>query len=253
MPRSSFGGRHELGQNFLTHTPTIKRLTALVAATQGSILELGAGSGALTGPLASLGRPVTAIDVDEHRITRLRRDIAGVTIEHADALSYPIAHAVLVGNIPFHLTTPILRRLLTNGEWQEAVLLTQWEVARKRAGVGGSTMMTAQTAPWFSFALQGRVPSWGFVPRPSVDGGILTITRRGDPLVPRHERRGYERFVRAVFTSRGGTLDRIVQNAARIDRASAIRALRRSSIDKVLLPRNLTPEQWAQLWRCIRT
>nr|WP_231980838.1 hypothetical protein [Tessaracoccus coleopterorum] len=40
------------------------------------------------------------------------------------------------------------------------MLLTQWEVARKRCGIGGSTMLTAQTAPWFTFDLHGRVPSW---------------------------------------------------------------------------------------------
>ena len=65
MPRSSHGGRHELGQNFLTHPPTISKIRALGTATKGPILELGAGAGALTRPLAQLGRPVTAIDIDE--------------------------------------------------------------------------------------------------------------------------------------------------------------------------------------------
>ena len=159
MPRSSHGGRHELGQNFLIHTPTISKITALVTATKGPILELGAGDGALTRPLAQLGRPVTAIDLDEHRIAGLRRALPDVKINHADALTVPLDHPVIVGNIPFHLTTPILRRLLRVGTWTQAVLLTQWEVARKRCGIGGSTMLTAQTAPWFTFTLHGRVPS----------------------------------------------------------------------------------------------
>ena len=180
MPRSSHGGRHELGQNFLTHTPTISKITALVTATKGPILELGAGAGALTRPLAQLGRPVTAIDIDEHRIASLQSALPGVTINHADALTVPLDHPVIVGNIPFHLTTPILRRLLRGGTWTEAVLLTQWEVARKRCGIGGSTMLTAQTAPWFTFDLHGRVPSWGFRPRPSLHGGIEGERAGGD-------------------------------------------------------------------------
>lgn len=251
MPRSPHGGRHELGQNFLTHAPTIERIAALIARTDGAILEIGAGGGALTRRLASLGRPLTAIDIDEHRIARLRRALAGVEIEHADALRYPLRQPVVVGNIPFHLTTPILRRLLTEGAWEHAVLLTQWEVARKRAGVGGGTMMTAQTAPWFVFSLEGRVPAGHFIPVPSVDGGLLRIERRARPLLPAAERRRYERFVRSVFTGGGGTMPRIVQRASGAERGAASAALRRAGLTRSALPRDLRPAQWAQLWRSL--
>ncbi len=89
-------------------------------------------------------------------------------IERADATRHPFDRAVIVGNIPYHLTAPILRRLLSRPRWHDAILLTQWEVARKRAGVGGGTMMTAQAAPWFEFALHGRVPARSFRPVPNV-------------------------------------------------------------------------------------
>lgn len=190
-PRSIHGGRHELGQNFLHHAPTLDHILSLVERTSGPILELGAGDGALTRPLARLGRPLTAIDVDEHRVRRLRSDLPQVRVEAADATRHPFDAEVVVGNVPFHLTTPILRRLLETGRWRHAVLLTQWEVARKRAGVGGGTLMTAQSAPWFVFALEGRVPAWGFRPQPSVDGGaaddrparVAARARDGSPRV----------------------------------------------------------------------
>lgn len=248
MPRSSHGGRHELGQNFLVHTPAITTIVALIAATQGAILELGAGDGALTRPIARLGRPVTAIDIDEHRVARLGRALPGVSIVHADALTVPLDQSVVVGNIPFHLTTPILRRLLAADTWTDAVLLTQWEVARKRCGIGGSTMLTAQTAPWFTFTLHGRVPSWGFRPRPSVDGGIIHVRRRIEPLVARAQRAAYEQFVRTVFTGRGGNLDRIIANATRIEPGRTRSMRNRYGIDMRALPRDLTPRQWAGLW-----
>lgn len=249
MPRSIHGGRHELGQNFLTHRPTLDRITALVGRTSGSILELGAGDGALTRCLGALGRPLTAIDIDEHRVRRLRRSLPTVRIETADAMRHPLDSDVVVGNIPFHLTTPILRRLLSHGSWRHAVLLTQWEVARKRASVGGSTMMTAQSSPWFEFALEGRVPAWGFSPQPSVDGGLLAITRRGSPLVPIGDRRDYEGFVRAVFTARGSTLDAVVATAIGVTRPRARVALEAAGAPKARLPRDLRPEHWATLWR----
>ncbi|WP_223626949.1 23S ribosomal RNA methyltransferase Erm [Microbacterium sp. EST19A] len=249
MPRSIHGGRHELGQNFLVHRPTLGRITGLVRRTSGSILELGAGDGALTRSLAELGRPLTAIDIDEHRVRRLRQSLPGVRVEAADATRHPLTAEVVVGNIPFHLTTPILRRLLSSGNWRHAVLLTQWEVARKRAGVGGGTMMTAQSAPWFEFALEGRVPAWGFSPQPSVDGGLLSISRRGSPLVPVEERRAYEGFVRAMFTARGGSLDTVVATAGRVSRARARQALAAAGASTPRLPRDLRPEHWAGLWQ----
>lgn len=248
MPRSFHGGRHELGQNFLTHRPTLDRIAGLMAHTAGPILEIGAGDGALTRRLADLGRPVTAIEIDEHRVRRLRAALPRVTVQHADALRYPLRAPNVVGNIPFHLTTPILRRLLTTGTWTHAVLLTQWEVARKRAGVGGSTMMTAQAAPWFTFELVERVPSHCFAPRPSVDGGILTISRRGSSLLPASRRRTYDRFVRAVFTGSGGTLDRLIARATGtgVDRARQI--LHSKRIDRRTLPRDLTAADWSAVF-----
>jgi len=252
MPhRSRHGGRHELGQNFLVHPPTIARIVALVAETEGSILELGAGDGALTAPLARLGRDLTAIDIDEHRVGALRRRLSGVRVERADATRHPFDHRVVVGNVPFHVTTPILRRLLDRDGWSRAVLLTQWEVARKRAGVGGGTMMTAQAAPWFVFDLHGRVPASAFRPAPSVDGGILGITRRGSPLVPPGERPAYERFVRRLFTARGRGIVANVREAVGMDRARARAALSRAGIDADRLPRDLAPGQWVALWRTL--
>jgi 23S rRNA (adenine-N6)-dimethyltransferase len=251
MPRSRHGGRHELGQNFLVHQPSIQAIVDLVAATDGPILELGAGDGALTRPLAATGRALSAIDIDEHRVDRLRRRLPGVDLVHADALRHPLTAPVVVGNIPFHLTTPILRRLLDGRGWTHAIVVTQWEVARKRAGVGGATLMTAQHAPWFVFELRGRIPRSGFVPSPSVDGGILAITRRRRPLLPESERRAFQVFAGAVFAGRGVGLSRIVQAAARVRRPVAEAAVGRARA-RGALPRDLTAEQWAAMWRALR-
>lgn len=250
--RSVHGGRHELGQNFLVHTPTIDRIVALVAATEGPILEIGAGGGALTGGLATLGRDLTAIDIDERRVASLRHAHPRVHVEDADVLRHPLDSPVIVGNVPFHLTTPILRRLLHRPTWTHAILLTQWEVARKRAGVGGGTLLTAQSTPWFGFALHGRVPARAFRPAPSVDGGILAITRRGSPLVPVAERRAYERFVGDIFTARGRGMGAILAAVGRMPAPAARRRLTEIGIDPSALPRDLGPDQWARLWSARR-
>ena len=248
MRTGSAGGRHELGQNFLVHTPTIDRIIDLVAHTKGPILEIGAGDGALTSRLARLGRPLTAIEIDPRRVTALQRALPGVHVQHGDVLKHPLDTEVVVGNVPFHLTTPILRRLLSRSGWIHAVLLTQWEVARKRAGVGGGTMMTAQAAPWFTFALEGRVPARGFRPVPNVDGGILVIARRAPARVPDRDRAAYDAFVRRVFTARGNGIRAILHHVTGRSRADVDRMLAASRIAASALPRDITADQWCSLW-----
>ena len=246
--RSTYGGRHELGQNYLVHRPTIDKFVDLVARTEGAILEIGAGAGALTSPLAALDRPLTAVELDEHRVRELRRMLPDIHVVHGDVLQVPLRADVVVGSVPFHVTTPVLRRLLRSSEWREAVLLTQWEVARKRAGVGGSTMMTAQSAPWFTFRLESRVPSRAFDPMPSVDGGLLVVSRREEPLVDLRDRIRYESFVHRMFTGRGNSLPRIVAGASGLREREGRAALDRAGVGPSRFPRDLRPGHWAALW-----
>ena len=161
-------GRHELGQNALTDRRVIRTVIDLVGRTDGPIVEWGAGNGALTAPLAGLGRPLEAVEIDQRKAVRLSRRVGThVCIVEGDILRHapPAATSVLVSNVPFHITTRVLRRLLALPDWQTAVLITQWEVARKRAGVGGATQLTAQWWPWFDFTLHQRIPSNSFTPR----------------------------------------------------------------------------------------
>ncbi|WP_413317992.1 23S ribosomal RNA methyltransferase Erm [Agrococcus sp. 1P02AA] len=244
-------GRHELGQNFLIDRRVVSAVVERVAATPGPILEIGPGDGALTLPLARLGRPILALEADPRRAARLdRRTPPAVRIEHADALAHRFeAHPhVVVSNLPFHLTTAMLRHLLDGPGWTDAVLIAQWEVARRRAGVGGATQLTAQAAPWFEFALLQRIPRHAFRPAPQVDGGLFTMHRRAAPLVPSSERRAYAAMVARVFRSRGAGLARILPAAGVLPPAEAKRWLRERSHAAGGLPRDLAPEDWADLW-----
>jgi 23S rRNA (adenine-N6)-dimethyltransferase len=197
--RRTVGGRPELGQNFLVDRRVVARIAALVPP--GPVLELGAGDGALTRQLAVRSDAVTAVELDPARVAGLRRTLGGrVRVVHADMLRVRPDVPNVVSNVPFGITTPVLRHLLRHHTWATAVLLLQWEVARKRAAVGGTTLLTASWWPWYEFDLGGRVPASAFRPRPSVDGGILVIRRRPEPLVLPAERAAYQRVVREAFT-----------------------------------------------------
>jgi 23S rRNA (adenine-N6)-dimethyltransferase len=199
------GGRHELGQNFLTDHRIAARIARLVPP--GPVVELGPGDGAVTRYLLRRREPLTAVELDPRRAAALERRFGHqVTVVRGDMLRFrePGPHHV-VSNVPFGITTPLLRHLLGQVGWGTAVLLLQWEVARKRAAVGGTTQLTASWWPWFEFALAGRVPAAAFRPRPSVDGGLLVMSRRERPLLDRGRRGAYERFVAEAF--RAGRVD----------------------------------------------
>lgn len=255
--------RHELGQNLLADRRVIATVQRLVEAeTSGPIIELGAGDGALTLPLARLGRPLTALEIDPRRARRLAANVrtrrssgdadveAEVEVEVVctDILRYrfPATAHTVVGNIPFHLTTATIRRLLGGGAWTCAVLVVQWEVARRRAGVGGASMLTATWWPWYEFRLVRRIPAASFRPMPSVDAGLMTMRRRAVPLVA--ERRDYQAFVRQVFQSPGRGLPEMILRTGRVRRADLQIWLRRNGIPVHALPKDLTAEQWADLW-----
>jgi 23S rRNA (adenine-N6)-dimethyltransferase len=242
-------GRHEFGQNFLHDRGVIDAIVDIVARTDGPILEVGAGDGALTWALQKLRRPLTAIEIDARRAARLdERTTARVVT--ADFLHYrlPRTPHIIVGNLPFHLTTAMLRRILHGPGWTDAVLLVQWEVARRRAAVGGATMMTAQWWPWFEFCLVRRVSASSFRPRPSVDGGLMTISRRAHPLVDTRDRRRYQAMVHRIFTGRGHGIAQILSTNTELAPSECRKWLRTHHVDLYALPRDLTAHQWADLF-----
>lgn len=246
-------GRHELGQNFLTDRSVLDRIVHLVSQRQGPLVEWGTGNGAVTLALAELGRPLEGVEIDSRRAAELRRRTGThVCIAEGDILRHaPPQDAVVVSNVPFHLTTPILRHLLASTTWRHAVLLTQWEVARKRAGVGGTTQLTAQWWPWFTFTLDRRVPSTAFRPRPNVDGGLLLIDRRREPLLPESDLRDFQPWVAAVFSSRGRGVAEILHRNGVPGAVARQIARRRRRSQAPVLPRDLRAEDWVEAYAAV--
>jgi 23S rRNA (adenine-N6)-dimethyltransferase len=197
--------RRRLGQNFL-RPELADALVADAAFGAGDlVVEIGAGRGACTLALARRGVHVIALERDPHWAEELRRAVrrlglARVTVVRCDALRYPMPRRPFraMGSLPFGATTAMLRHLLDDrgSGLQRADLLVQWEVARKRAAVPPTTMLSTAWAPWWSFAVGRRFPADSFRPVPSVDAAVLRVTRRVPPLLPEHMAGAYASFVR---------------------------------------------------------
>jgi 23S rRNA (adenine-N6)-dimethyltransferase len=246
------GGRHELGQNFLVDRGAVDRIVTLVRSRPGPIVEWGTGDGALTRSLVALRRPLTGIEIDPRRARGLNaRTPAHVRIHGGDLLDHAPPHgSVVVANIPFHLTTPTLRHLLDGDGWSSAVLVVQWEVARKRAGVGGATKMTAQSWPWYQFALDRRVPAAAFRPRPSVDAGILVVDRRRRPVLGHEVADDYRSWVARVFAGPGRGLADVLRRAG--VPGTTARRLADATGRRSPLPRDLDAAGWVDAFRAAR-
>jgi 23S rRNA (adenine-N6)-dimethyltransferase len=172
------------------------------------VVEIGGGTGVLTGALAARAALVLAIEFDDALARRLARQFASekhVIVLHGDVLTaaLPASPFRVLANPPFAITSALLRFLLGDAcnPMTRADLVVQWQVARAR--VRGADLLGATWMPWWEFTRGRRLPASSFVPRPSVDCGVLTVTRRDEPLLPPSLQRKYEKFVRDEFTRDG--------------------------------------------------
>jgi 23S rRNA (adenine-N6)-dimethyltransferase len=198
--------RRQLGQNFL-NAATADRLVEQVALRRGElVVEIGAGSGAITFALARRGVQVVAIEPDPAWCARLRERIGAgrqIRVINGDFLAVPLPAAPfrVVGSLPFGRTTDILRRLLDDpaNALHRADVIVQWEVARKRTTAPPTTLLSTQWAPWWELHLGPRIPAAEFRPAPRVDAALLTIIRRDPPVLPASMALPYADFVRRTW------------------------------------------------------
>jgi 23S rRNA (adenine-N6)-dimethyltransferase len=194
-PRSHRGR----GQHFLRSS---KLAAELVRAAQiqreDVVLEIGAGTGVLTAALARRAGRLVAVEIDPELAATLQRRLPEVSVVVRDAMNVPLPDEPfkVVANLPFGGATAILRRLLEpRASLLSADVIVEWAVACKRAAVWPSTQLSAYWGAWFELSVVRRLPRSLFSPPPAVDGGVLRVVRRTDPLVPVTEGRAYGRFL----------------------------------------------------------
>jgi 23S rRNA (adenine-N6)-dimethyltransferase len=187
--------RRTHGQNLLVDPSVVDRLLARLDLAEGDlVVDVGAGRGALTLPLARAGFRVLAVERDQRFVAELQREVERqglakrVQLRRADLREVPLPQKPyrVIANPPFGLTTTLLARLFddpTRGP-TDAALLLQWEVARKYAAQPPTTLRAAAWAPWWRSVLGDKVPRDAFRPIPDVDAGWLIIERRDPPILP---------------------------------------------------------------------
>lgn len=207
-----------LGQHFLIDQNIVRKIVAAAELTPDeTVLEVGPGRGILTEALASVARRVVAVEIDPqlHRLLQARQsEWKNVEVVCADALSYSLeavaAGTVVVGNLPYYISTPLLFKFLEHRHrFPRLVLMLQNEVADRLVAKAGTSAygvlsVMAQYAADISKAF--TVSANCFRPRPEVGSAVVVLRTKQNTLLSPEEEPAFAAVVKAAFAHRRKTL-----------------------------------------------
>jgi 16S rRNA (adenine1518-N6/adenine1519-N6)-dimethyltransferase len=210
-----------LGQHFLRPASVERLLRTVAPKTDDVFLEIGAGAGALTFPLAARCRRVVAVELDKGRIGPLRaRAPANVEIVEGDALEADL-HALvpqgarLAGNLPYYISSPLLRRIVAlRGHVRDAHVMLQEEVAVRVAAGPGSRdygILSVLVGLWADVSIPLRFGPGAFEPPPKVSSALLRLRFLPAPRADVGPPEAFEKLVSAAFGKRRKTLENNLQ------------------------------------------
>lgn len=253
------------GQNFLGDEEILDHIARLAVPGSGaSVVELGAGLGHLTARLLAHGARVVAVERDRDMARVLRGELGDrIDLREADAARLDVAalarelgveRLAVVGNLPYHLTSPILFSLIDQAPHvARAVFLLQREVAERLAAPAGdreSGVLSVLLQREADVSIERIVPPGAFLPPPKVQSAVLCCRFRppADPVV---DPARFRKLVKAGFAQRRKTLGKALAGA-RLDAPPAIAAaLAAAGIDPARRGETLTLSEWAALERAL--
>ncbi|MGW4326307.1 23S ribosomal RNA methyltransferase Erm [Nocardia sp. NPDC004573] len=249
--------RKALSQNFLRDAGVARLIVHHSGVTVDDlVLEVGPGDGMLTRRLLDAGSRVHAYEKDPRYAALLGRryaDNSRITVRQRDFRSVrpPREPFAVVANVPFAITTDIVRWCLAARWLTSATLLTQLEFARKYSGdYGRWTKLAVGYWPTTAIELGARVGRHSFHPVPQVDAAILRLCNRPAPLLPRNWIGDYRRVVALGFSGVGGSV------AASLRREFPARAVHHAC-GAAGIPLDqpvglVSPDRWLTLYRALR-
>lgn len=225
LEKHGFSFKKSLGQNFLIDTNILNRIVDHAELSENSgAIEIGPGIGALTEQLAKRSKKVVAFEIDQRLLPILKDTLSpydNIQIIHQDILKADVARVIdeelqgmedlmVVANLPYYVTTPIILKLLTdNLPIRGIVVMLQKEVADRIAAQPGTKEYGS-----LSIAIQYYteaetvmiVPKSVFVPQPNVDSAVIRLIRREKPPVELMDEDFFFVVTRASFAQRRKTI-----------------------------------------------
>lgn len=256
--------KKSLGQNFMVEQTILRRMASVAeVGAEDAVLEIGAGLGALTAVLAETARRVVAIEVDGRFIPQLEQRFVGqprVEIAQADILTADISALMgadaasykVVANLPYYITSAIIRRLLEADVPPRRIVITiQYEVAERLSAQPGDMSLLAVGVQFYGQPqIVDKLAPGVFYPRPNVDSALLLIVpRAAGPPLPPEERRCFFRIVRAGFSQPRKQLRNSLSAGLRLDSVVVVNWMKRAQVDPARRAESLAIAEWLALYR----
>ena len=196
------------GQHFLFRKSVLDRIAEAACGEHvPRVVEIGPGKGTLTESLLARADKVIAIEVDPHLVHYLQqkfRDAISdgrLEVIEGDVLKTDFREAIIAGNLPYYITSPILEKVFALGDsWTRAVFLMQSEVAGRLAAEPGNRdfgYLSVETQVYSEPKILFRVPKEAFRPPPKVESAVVRLTRREVSLVG--DRAAFLKFASLCF------------------------------------------------------
>ena len=251
--------KKQFGQNFLIDETV---LDAILAASEldasDVVVEIGPGPGALTQRLVQTAKRVTAVELDPDMVAALRlscADADNLDIQHVDVRTFelPTGKYKLIANIPYYLTSPILRKFFveTDRRPQRAVLLIQKEVAEKIVADKGS-VLAWQVRIFGEAAIVKIVPKDSFLPAPKVASAVIQIQLRPEPLIPAEDIEIFFKMLHIGFRAPRKKIGGSLVAGLPIAKDETRQLLAQSGVNTDQRPEDLSLDDWLALLPLLR-
>jgi len=266
LDRYGLRAKKSWGQNFLGDQAVLDGIARLAAPEGGeTVLELGAGLGHLSARLLARGARVVAVERDRDMVRVLKGELGDrIALVEADAARLDWADLAgrlgeggrlsVAGNLPYHLTSPILFSLLDQvAHVRRAVFLLQREVAERLAARPGSRewgLLSVLLQREADVSVERRVPPGAFWPPPRVESAVLCALFRpsADPVA---DEARFRKLVKAGFAQRRKTLRNALEAGRLAEPVRLSAALGEAGIDPGRRGETLTVSEWAALDRAL--
>ena len=258
------------GQNYLTQPATAAAIAASAGAGPGdTVVEIGAGLGALTLPLTRSATKVWAVEVDRgiHAALLEVLDQAGadnveplladaLTLDWPDLAAQAGGPVVVAGNLPYAISSPLLFTLLDNlACWKRATLMVQKELAERllsAPGVKDWGRMSVLVQTWCAVRRGMEVGAGQFFPRPAVASQVVhlePLARPAADLEGPQARDNYAKVVKAAFSQRRKMLANSLAGGLRRERGPVAQALERAGVEPTRRAETLSIAEFAAVTR----
>jgi 16S rRNA (adenine1518-N6/adenine1519-N6)-dimethyltransferase len=255
-----------LGQNFLVDEKALARVTAAAELKPtDTVLEIGPGLGSLTRHLAEAAQRVVAVEIDQDLLPALEDTLqpyGNVEVIRADILAFDLVRQVnpppgykVVANIPYNITSAVIRDLLEALVRPERIVLTvQAEVAERIIAQPNDMSVLAVSVQFYSLPrIVARLPAGAFYPRPQVDSAVVQLDVRPSPAVPVDDVNQFFRVVKAGFSQKRKQLRNSLSGGLHLSNQQVDALLAQAGIDPQRRAETLTLDEWGAVARAAVT